>query len=142
MNLIDFALVEAANAGAAFLVWRFLLPKTASGSPVIPTSLSAFGQILSNGEQAVIKRLDAFEASLQLPTLETRIQNAMSQAGDELVAKIAALPAAIEAQANGQITSLQTELDAEKADHAADLANADAAVAAATPAVPGQQTAE
>lgn len=142
MNLIDFALVEAANAGAAFLVWRFLLPKTASGSPIIPTSLSAFGQILSNGEQAVIKRLDQFEASLQLPTLETRIQTAMSQAGDELVAKIAALPAAIEAQANGQITTLQTELDAEKADHVADLANADAAVTAATPAVPGQQTVE
>lgn len=75
-------------------------------------------------------RLSA-KTETDLSALERRIHIAMSQAGDEIVAKVAALPAAIEAKSAVTISDLQAQLDAEKTDHAADLTNIDGAVTAA-----------
>lgn len=81
--MMTFLLGFVTALGCVYVVFHFL-PKNAKGQPELPTTLDAFGQILTHGEQAVIKRFDDFEASLQ-PTYE-RIFKMISDALNELKA--------------------------------------------------------
>jgi hypothetical protein len=74
--------------------------------------------------------------NLDLETIFEGVRNLMSQAADDLAAKISALPAEFEAKFNAQIADIQGQLDAEKADHAADIAKLSDAVNAVAQAQP------
>lgn len=71
--------------------------------------------------------------SLDLETVLEGVRIHMSQFADDLAAKIAALPAELEAKFSAQVTDLTSQLDAEKADHAADLTKLSDAVNAVSP---------
>jgi hypothetical protein len=125
--MIDFAfgMIFGALIVGAYFHFKGSAALKASPSLDLETVVETVRGLISTG----VPKVEDFAA-----TLETRIKTAMSQAGDDLAAKIAALPAAIEAKANTTITDLQNQLAAEQADHQADLSKADAAVIAATPA--------
>lgn len=71
--------------------------------------------------------------TLDLETIVEGVRNLMSQAAEDLAAKIAALPAEFEAKFNVQLAAAADALAAEQADHAADLAKVGDAVTAITP---------
>lgn len=71
--------------------------------------------------------------TLDLETIFEGVRHLMSQAAEDLAAKIAALPGELEAKFQVQVSDLQSQLDAEKADHAADIQTLTDAVNAVTP---------
>lgn len=127
--MIDFGIGLAVGALIVGAYFHFKGPAALKTSPALDleTVVEAVRGLVAT---AAPKVEDFFEP------LEARIKTAMSQAGDDIVAKVAAIPAAIEAKSAATISDLQAQLDAEKADHAADLTNIGGAVAAATPSAP------
>jgi hypothetical protein len=138
MNLLDIILLLSGGASLGVLGHTFFLELKATGKikPAITATeakIEGLGQVLEHESQTQLQRFEAFAASFNPEDLLKRIETTMSQAGDDLAAKISALPAVIEAKATATITDLQSQLAAEQADHAADLAKVGDAVNAAMP---------
>lgn len=127
--MIDFGigLVVGALIVGAYFHFKGPSPSKASPSIDLETVVEAVRGLIATG----VPKVEDFAA-----TIEQRIKTAMSQAGDDLAAKIPVLVAAVEAKSAATVTDLQTQLAAEQADHQADLAKTEAAIAAATPTAP------
>lgn len=136
MNFFDFLFIGGGGAVIGVLAHVFYLELKATGKikPAVSATeakIEGLGQIVAADGQAAIERFEALAKSFDPEALIQRIETTMSQAGDDIVAKVAALPAAIEAKSAATISDLEAKLAAEQADHATDLTNIDGALTAA-----------
>jgi hypothetical protein len=116
------------------LAYHFIAPRvTPTAKAEIETELQGLGQIVQHGEQEAIKRFEAFAGSFDPDAFIQRIETTMSQAGDAIVQNLT--DAASKIATLGNPAAVEAALNAEKADHLADLTNIGNAASAVSQAV-------
>lgn len=126
MSLFDIILIAGGGALFGVLGHVFYLELKATGKikPAITATeakIEGLGQILEREGQAAIERSEAFAKSFNPEAFLKQVETTMSDAGNAIVAKLQTIESEIDAKIAGAAAPVQAALDAEVADHQADL---------------------
>lgn len=126
MTAFDVACILLGGALAGVLGHIFYLELKATGKikPALTATeakIEGLGQILEHEGQASLQRFEAFLATFNPELFLKQMETTMSEAGNALVAKLQTIETEIDVKIAAAAGPVQAQLDAEVADHQADL---------------------